>query len=209
MKKLTMVLLLAVTAMFASAQEKDYNDDEIQTIFSKHQSNGGYGAVSIGYSRIDGMDALITGARGAFIFSHSFAVGIGGYGFVNDFDYKEVVLGNPVNVGLAGGYGGIFIEPIIGARLPAHLSFPVLFGIGGVALVEDSDWWDEYYDYSTDTDAFLVVEPAIELELNLTKFLRAAAYASYRLTSDIDLDGTDPDALNGVNMGLTFKIGKF
>jgi len=145
MKKTVILLILAVMGQFAFAQDNYSDNDEIRTIFSKSQSNGAYGALTFGYSQIDGKDAFVTGARGAFIVDHKFAVGIGGYGFVNDFEYKEIVAGNPVNVGLAGGYGGIFIEPIVGSRLPVHLSFPVLMGIGGVSLVEDSGWWDNYY----------------------------------------------------------------
>ena len=210
MKKLTVLLILAVMATFAYSQDEKYYDDDIQTIFSKNRSNGGYAAFSLGYSQIDGKDAFVAGGRAAFIFDQAFAVGLGGYGFVNDFYYKDVIDGDPVNIGLAGGYGGLVIEPIIGPRMPVHLSFPVLFGIGGVALVEDDNWWnDHYHSYSSESDVYLVFEPAVELELNLTKFLRVAAYGSYRLTSDIELDGTDPDALNGLNIGMTFKIGKF
>ena len=114
------------------------------TIFSKRKSNGGYGAFTMGYSQIDGRDALITGARGAFIFDHSFAIGIGGYGFVNNLDYNSYHHQNPENeLMLAGGYGGIFIEPIIAGTKPVHLSFPILIGMGGVALVDNYGWgWD-------------------------------------------------------------------
>jgi hypothetical protein len=94
--------------------------------------------------------------------------------------------------------------------LPAHLCFPVLFGIGGVAKVENSDWWENNYNnHKPESDVYLVFEPAVELELNLTKFARLAAFASYRLTSDINLDGIDKDVLKGWNFGLTFKVGKF
>ncbi|MDX1285134.1 MAG: hypothetical protein R3182_08985, partial [Draconibacterium sp.] len=137
MKQLTFILGLILTVFFARAQDEHYND-EIQTIFSKRKSNGGYGAFTIGYSKIDGRDALITGARGAFIFDHSFAIGIGGYGFINNLDYSSYHHHNPeYDYMLAGGYGGIFIEPIIAGTKPVHVSFPILFGMGGVALVED------------------------------------------------------------------------
>ncbi|NQU88650.1 MAG: hypothetical protein HQ541_23140, partial [Mariniphaga sp.] len=111
--------------------------------------------------------------------------------------------------GLAGGYGGIFIEPIIGSRLPVHVSFPILFGIGGVALVEDSGWWDHNYNYDSESDVYLVFEPSAEIEVNLTKFLRAAGYVSYRYTSDVELTGMNADVLKGWNMGMAFKLGKF
>ncbi|NQU87304.1 MAG: hypothetical protein HQ541_16240, partial [Mariniphaga sp.] len=88
MKKIIVLLILVASGLYSYAQDDDYRNDEIQTIFSKHKSNGGYGAFSLGFSQIDGKDAFITGARGAFIIDHKFAIGIGGYGFVNDLNYK-------------------------------------------------------------------------------------------------------------------------
>jgi hypothetical protein len=210
MKKITMLLLLAATVLVASAQDESNNEYQIKTIFSKNKGNGGYGALTMGYTKIDGKDALITGARAAYIVNHSLAIGFVGYGFANDFNYNEIVNGNTLDFGLAGGYGGLFIEPIITSRLPAHLSFPILFGVGGIAKVDNSNWWENNYDNNNpESDAYLVFEPAIELELNLTRFARMAAFASYRLTSDINLDGINKNVLKGWNFGLTFKVGKF
>jgi hypothetical protein len=210
MKKITMLLLLAVTSTFAFSQdEKNYEDNEIRTIFSKHKGTGAYGAFSFGYSQIDGKEAFISGARAAFILNHSLAIGVGGYGFVNDLDYKDIINDQPVSVGLAGGYGGLIIEPIIASRFPVHVSFPVLIGIGGVSLVEENDWWDHYYQYNTNEDVFLVLEPSAELELNLAKFFRLAAFVSYRFTTDVEIEGTRPGVMDGWNVGMTFKLGKF
>ena len=211
MKKITLLLILAVGATFAKAQDLFNNDDEIQTIFSRNKSNGGYGAISFGYTQIDGKDAFVTGARGAFIFDHSLAIGIGGYGFANNLDYHTYYDNYPLEYTLAGGYGGVFIEPIVGGTMPVHLSFPVLFGLGGVALIEDygHDYWEEYPFNELDHDLFFVFEPAAELEFNLTRWFRAAASVSYRFTSKIDLFQTDEDVLRGLNFGLTCKFGKF
>ena len=215
MKQLSIFLVLIITALYAGAQD-DYRNDEVETIFSKGRSNGGYGAFSIGYSQIDGRDALVTGARGAFIFDHSFAIGLGGYGFVNNLDYDHYNYDNPEDrFMLAGGYGGIFIEPILGGTKPVHLSFPILVGMGSIALVENDGWdwhWhDDRYDHwhEYDHDLFFVLEPAVELEFNVVRFFRASAYASYRFTSDIELYDTENDVLKGFNFGMTFKFGKF
>lgn len=214
MKQLSIFLVLIMAALYAGAQD-DYRNDEVETIFSRQKSNGGYGAFSIGYSQIDGRDALVTGARGAFIFDHSFAIGIGGYGFVNNLDYDHHNYNNTEDrFMLAGGYGGVFFEPILGGTKAVHLSFPILVGMGGAALVEN-DGWDYWYNdrndhwHEYDHDLFFVLEPAVELEFNVVRFFRASAYASYRFTSDIELFETDTDALKGFNFGMTFKFGKF
>ena len=223
MKKLTIILSLLMVFSFAKAQD-NYESDQIQSIFTRKKSNGGYGAFSLGYAQIDGRDALVAGARGAFIFDHSLAIGLGGFGFVNNLNYRSYYHHeeSKYRFTTTGGYGGILIEPILFGKKPVHLSFPVILGIGGVALVDDHSWdwdWDweddhDYYNY--DNDVFFVVEPGIELEFNLARFFRLAAFASYRFTSELELydvtapnNRMDPDLLETFNFGLTFKFGKF
>ena len=208
MKKLTMLLALALVVSFAFAQD-DFTNEEIKTIFSTPRVNGAYGAFSIGYTEIDGGDALISGARGGIIIDHSLGIGLDGYGFINNLDYHSYLNNDFPEYTLAGGYGGIFIEPILAGTKPVHLSFPILFGIGGVALIDDnnSHWNHSYYD--VDNDVFFVLEPAVELEFNMTRFFRAAITASYRYTSNLELIDTDPEVLRGFNFGATFKFGKF
>ncbi len=208
MKKMMLLLLLATTCSVAFSQDENRNNT-IQTIFSGNGNNGAYGAFSIGYTQIDGRDALISGGRGAFIVDHSFAIGIAGYGFVNNLDYHNYYNGGSLDKYLAGGYGGILLEPIIAGTMPVHLSFPVLIGMGGVAYFDE--YGRQYFDFyeNADRDVFFVVEPAVEVEFNLVRFFRAAAFVSYRLTSNIDLPEISPDVLKGLNVGMTFKFGKF
>jgi len=210
MKQLTILFSILILSGIVQAQD-NYERDEIQTIFSKNRSNGGYGAFSISYSEIGGRDALVTGGRGAFIFDHSLAIGLGGYGFVNNLDYTSH--GNNYEYSLAGGYGGIFFEPIIGGKSPVHVSFPVLIGMGGVSVFKNYGWdyWETHDPFypSYGNDVFFVIEPGVDLEFNLARFFRLALNVSYRHTSEIDLLDTEKDALRGFNYGMTFKFGKF
>jgi hypothetical protein len=210
MRKLTMLIVLLLVFTIGYAQE-DFKTNEIQTLFSNQKSLGFYGGFSMGYSQIDGKDALVSGGRMALIFNHATAVGIAGYGFVNDFDTYRWIDESEVRHSIAGGYGGIFIEPILGGLKPIHVAFPVLFGVGGAGLVRHytPGFWDNPYYDSAEGDFFFIVEPAVELEFNLAKFFRTAATLSYRHTSNIELTGMDENVLNGLHFGLTFKFGKF
>lgn len=208
MKQLIILFSIVLLTQTLTAQDNYNNDGEIRTIFSQNRSNGGYGAFSIGYSEIDNKDAIIMGARGGWIINHSFAIGLGGYGFVNDINYDNV-FHDDLEYNLAGGYGGLFLEPIIGPSMPVHLSFPILFGLGGIAYVEHHNSWDRWWADDEQSDVFWVFEPAAELEFNLAKHFRLAATVSYRFTSNIDMNYTDPDILEGFTAGLVFKFGKF
>jgi hypothetical protein len=209
MKKLAILALISLGFLSLSAQEVENNyNNEFQTIFSKDRSNGGYGALMFNYTQINGKDAFLMGARGAWVVDHSFAVGFGGTGFVNDVDYHRWV-NDEFTTGIAGGYGGLYLEPIIAPRFPVHLSFPVLLGAGGVSnVIYNYDWDDRFYD-DRNSDVFFVVEPVVELEFNLTRHMRMAASVSYRWTSKISIQDLSPDVMEGWSAGLVMKFGKF
>lgn len=204
MKQLALLFALITAYSFSFAGNQDDNDG-MKTLFGRNRSNGGYGALSFNYSEINHQDAFVMGARGAWVINHAFAIGLGGYGFVNNIDVNELSHYD-ADLDLAGGYGGLILEPIIASRLPVHISLPVLLGIGGVAYVDDYEW--NWYD-DNQSDVFLVCEPGVELEFNMTRHMRLAASFSYRFTSDVEMIDIKPDVLRGYNVGLTFKFGKF
>ncbi len=212
MKKVVTILstILLITMSYGQVEQEEFtkkqkSNDEIVTLLGKSNAIGGFGGVSVLYSQIDDKDAFVFGARGGVILGHVFAMGFGGAGFINDYHIDEVY----GKVSLAGGYGGIFFEPIILPRFPVHLSIPVLVGAGGVAYtsIDESRWDNE--PYVEDSEAFLVIEPGLELEMNITKFFRFSFGGYYRYTSDIELLNTPKDVLNGFSAGVNFKFGKF
>ena len=207
MKKLLTITLVMLLSISGFSQE-DYK--EIKTLFSRGKlSHGAYAGFSVNYTQIDDKDGLLIGARAAWIIDHGLAIGFVGQGFANDIYFDDIIEGE-THVGLAGGYGGLLIEPIIFPNFPVHISVPILIGAGGVSYIDDYYYNDQYGHYdSYDTDAFFVVEPGIELELNLVKFIRLGAGAYYRHTSDIHLINTDKDVLNGFSTGISLKFGKF
>jgi hypothetical protein len=208
---LAMPTLLAQEGEETAPQEKQKrNPGEVQTLFNPNSGSGGYGAFSIGYTQINNKDAILIGGRGAWVVGHGFGLGGGGYGFINDPTYNPV---DELNYTLAGGYGGLIMEPILFGWFPVHLSFPILVGAGGVASTTYSaDWNDpyEYWDgYVEEATAFFVADLGIEVEFNLVRFFRLAVFGSYRYTSDINMVNTPVDALRGWSAGMTFKFGSF
>jgi hypothetical protein len=197
-----------------SAQENEdlvykKNQDEIKTLFGDQKiTHGGYGAFTFGYSEIENLDAIIMGGRGAWIIGHWFALGFGGTGFINDIRYNGSL---DQNVNLAGGYGGLLMEPIILPWFPVHISLPVLFGAGGIAYIT-SNVTNDLYEAPTwveDATSFIILEPGAELEFNIVRYFRLSLGISYRFTSTINLYDTSTVPLNGWSGNVTLKFGKF
>ena len=227
-KKLILIIMFSLVSIIAFSQYNDttkveeqkadkekVKQDEIKTLFGSDISHGGYLAASTNYSLINGKEAIAVGGRIGWLIDHKLTIGVGGYGFANDI-YVENVIDN-IGYNLVGGYGGIFLEPILFPKFPVHLSFPILFGVGGIAYQTETGYWNEddnddnheYEYYTEDADAFLIIEPGVELEMNVVKNLRIALGATYRYAYDINLINTKSDILNGITYGITFKIGRF
>jgi hypothetical protein len=233
-RSLLTILLAFFSLVYLQAQE---GDEEMKMLFNKKDgekkekqkmANGGYGSFSIGYTQIDGQSAMLFGGRAAWVANHRFALGIAGRGFFNNFSSNEYYdpSYNPnydPEYALAGGYGGIFVEPILAWDKPVHVSFPILIGFGGVtAMPRNWTYVDNYNNYYYSTDAFFVLEPGVDLEFNIAKFFKIAIGGSYRITSDIyvehrylnEFDETvyiqvPKNALRNFNVDISFKFGWF
>ena len=222
-------IIFALMIGFSAIAQED-KTDEMKTLFKKSStdkiSSGGYGSFSIGYSNIDSKDALQLGGRVAWIANHRIALGLAGFGFVNSIQKNYNADYDPSNYFIAGGYGGIFVEPIIMPNSPVHVSFPILFGAGGASAVEADNWDNSSYNnHNTqyyDSDAFLVFEPGIDIEFNIVKFFRIAINTSYRFTNGINLrykylDNNyaeqeiviNKNALDSFTFNVGFKFGWF
>ncbi|MDQ1332333.1 MAG: hypothetical protein QG576_367 [Bacteroidota bacterium] len=204
------ILLLGSIVLFSQDPGFEYyQSKEMKTLLGRDRAGGGYGSFTTGYSNIDGKHAVLFGGRFSWIASHSIGIGIGATGFINEFHYEPSL---DKDVFLTGGYGGIYIEPILLPRFPVHLSFPVLIGAGGISFVTKDIEISE--NLIEDSNTFLLVEPSAEIELNLTKFLRLAFGVAYRLPSQFDVGlpdtySIDVESLRTVSYLVTLKVGKF
>jgi hypothetical protein len=206
----SVLLVIAVGASFAQDQEFEYyKPNEIKTLLGSNRSGGKYGSISLGYSIIDNKQTLIFSERINWLPSHSFGIGMGATEFINENDYNSTLERDAF---LVGGYGGFYLEPILLPKFPVHLSFPALFGAGGLSYYSnDGNWDNSLFD---DFKVFLIIEPGAEIELNLTKSVRLAAGFSYRFTTPFATNSsenyaTEIESLRSLTFKLTFKFGKF
>jgi hypothetical protein len=206
-KKFALLSILTMSIVFAFAQF-DPQSKTIQNTSSKN-NNGGYGAITLGYSRISGKGALYLGTRGGIISNRKLAFGIGGNGFANNFHVQTFLGHQPLERMLIGAYGGLYFEPIVKDKKKIHLSIPVLFGLGAAILIEDYGNENDNQINKIDSDTYSVIEPGIEMTFNLGQFFRTGAAISYRRAISFDMIETNENALNGLTFGLTFKFGKF
>jgi hypothetical protein len=220
MKKLMLISFIYFLVMSMNAQNADTirmfqdnskpQEQEIQTLFSAGRGNGFYIGFHSGYSQINNDDAWDAGCRIAWIANHGLAIGFAGTGFATQ-PYHDAILSD-LKHNFAGGYGGFLVEPIVMPWAPVHLSFPVIIAAGGIVYNSFSDFnhnnGSSNY-HSSDAQAFFIVEPGIEVEINAVKWVRLAIGGSYRFTQRIDLEGATNNPLEGFRVGFALKFGKF
>lgn len=200
-----------------AVQKTEKPDDgyQMKTLLGnkKKLAHGGYMGFSVLGSEINDESALLVGGRLAWVMDHKLAIGFAGYGLTNSITVNTVNSSSDISE-FGMGYGGLLIEPIIGSRQPIHVSFPVIIGAGGAGFFDNGV---RYYDPDNqvwessrnDGDAFFVVEPGIDVELNVVKYFRFAVGASYRYVDQLSLDGLEAEDLSGFSAGITLKLGFF
>jgi hypothetical protein len=197
MKKLavaTMVSVFFMMSLTAMAQE--------QTLITGQVQHGGFGGPVMKITTFRDDVGLLVGGRGGWIINHVLALGGGGYGLTNNIEAP--IRGYYLNVG----YGGPIVEYIIASNRLVHASVNLLIGAGGVNYRED--YWDiDEHSIFIEEDAFFVMEPGVDLELNVTNFLRVNAGISYRLIDGVESRDLDDSDMSGVAATLMLKFGKF
>jgi len=184
--------------------------DDIQTLAGKDSHHGGFGAVSFKASEFNDKDIIMVGFRGGWIINRAMSIGFEGYGLIPTAEYNNIDPINLLTSRAVGGYGGMFLEPIIMSNKVVHVTFPVSGGAGWLGYIVD---WEQNYNYYSndliDDDVFWYVEPGAALELNVARNFRINTGVSYRFTKDLNLVNTSASAFDGWNYFLTLKFGRF
>jgi len=219
MKRIFTIAFMLMFCAVIYAQDQEPKSDEIKSLLDDVKYHGGYLGFDVRYTELDNSSGMQLGGRLGWILNHDLAIGLAGYGFFSQPKLYDV-LNNGKDYKLTGGYGGLLIEPIIGSRFPVHASFPVVIGVGGISFKENfEDIIEQDLDLNSPSTAYFIINPGVEIELNLLKHLRFSLGAYYNYTSnfkidardanDVEVQVIDQEALNGFNFGASIKIGFF
>jgi hypothetical protein len=205
MKYFVFILILLFTAGGALAEEHN--------LFSGKLEHGGYGAPVVKFTQINGKFAVLAGGQGQWIINHTFALGGGGYGLSGEQDYnpsrpdyRSMYPDHRTNFS----YGGVILSYIGESDQMLHPTFDLLIGGGSVDLLDRHEW-DMHDDhvYHSYHDGVFVLEPSINAELNLVRFMRADFGVSFRLVSGVNRFGYHNSDFGGVSGNIVLKFGKF
>jgi hypothetical protein len=172
-----------------------------RTLVGPEMESGGFGGFATKFTSMRGDFAVLLGGRGGWIINRTLVLGGGGYGLVSDI-WTDVYDQYNRPGKLRMGYGGLDLEVLLRSDDLVHLTLQGLIGGGGVTYRFDSV-------HPSSWDAVFVAEPGVNLELNVTHFMRISAGGSYRFVQDVDLVDLTNQDVSGWAGTLLFKFGVF
>jgi len=206
--KLILLLMLACSlSVVAQDDDEDYKYKPTKTIVGNSNRVSGFGSIELRTTKIKDELALLPGFTGGVILNNSFIMGIGGYGIATEIGFDG--FDPPTRQYLYGGYGGLVLGGILAPKEIIHIYVPVLIGAGGAYISENGfDDLDNDNEFD-ESSAFFVVEPGIEIELNVTRFFRIGIGGSYRYILESDLVNASDSELSNYSGNISFKFGGF
>jgi hypothetical protein len=147
------------------------------------------------------------GARGGAVLRRHFVLGAAGFSLVNEPNMPaSAQLGaGSHNISLGG--GGFWFAYVLSPEWVVHPSFGVLLGGGSVGyqVTDQAPGLPATYTSSS----FFLAEPEVEVDVNVTRFMRVGVGAYYRVVLGVKLedkltngDVGGPGALLAVKFGV-------
>lgn len=167
---------------------------------------GGFGAPAIKFTTFDKKMGVLLGGYAGVMLNSRLMLGAGAYALVNNLEAPRA---NPADPTLYWNmwYTGFVPEYTIRSNKLFHVAAGALIGGGGVMKNERYHGFDENdpQEYSS----FFVGEPHVNLEMNITSYLRVAIGGSYRFVQGSNTTGITDERLSGPAAHFTIKAGKF
>lgn len=204
--RLILKLMLFSIAGVCAAQGID-DPEEIKSLFSKGNEIKGFGGVDMNVTDLYQERTMLLGAYGGAIINKHVIFGLAGYGVATENQFRSAG-GSMLN--MEGGYGGLYIGGILFPNEVVHLNVPVLFGAGALHIV-DKQYFPTSFDkeYVLESTALFVVKPTVQLEVNITHFLRIGIGGTYRLIRGSDLRNITDDELSEWGGTFSVRLGRF
>jgi hypothetical protein len=137
---------------------------------------------------------------------HKYAIGLGGYSLFNRITADKLPSFAPGETFyLKSSYGGLFIEYIIYPDDFIRANFHLLIGGGEVKYVNYDNYDFNYHGKSM----FYVIEPDINFDITVMKYVKLCFGGGYRFVTGVDIEGISNKDLSGFSVNFAIKLGSF
>ncbi|SEH05450.1 Uncharacterised protein [Candidatus Venteria ishoeyi] len=151
---------------------------------------------------VDGFSILI-GGGGAMTINNNLFLGGFGYSAIGGFNPDGLTEEEGYNDYFE--YGGIWIGYVFKPNEVFHPAFDLKAGWGNSAI-------ENVNEGTTSNFTAYVIKPSLEIEMNVTRYMKIGLDIHYRHVSEIDMSTTGTPSIynfSGTGIGLSFKFGWF
>ncbi|MCF2517389.1 hypothetical protein [Dyadobacter sp. CY351] len=208
------ILLLAICLIGISAT--DILAQENETIFKSSgiRRSGGYAAISNKFTKINGSYANMPGIYGGWFINRRFMLGLGFAATTNHIPVPLQDQQFPARkMTYQYGQAGLMTEYVVASTKWVHFNFNLLTGTGFTMQYdrrEVDDWDFDFDDHDgEDPKFFFLMEPGVQVEFNVLKWMRFSPGVSYRQAFGAKGNGLTDSDLSNITYNLTLKFGKF
>ncbi len=200
--------MIAAVSPLSAQHTTFFNDSDTrtQTLFNGDIRHGGYGGLVYGATQVNGELSYLRGSRGAWILNltdeHAINLGLGSYRTRTDFEPVNWTADLP-EPELRTSYSGFEVEYVNQSYRLLHFSVQSLIGSGMVR------YDDRNIDLDKTRDNYFVLQPGINMNVNITNWFRINTGLMYRLASGVSLEGTSNSDLSGVSGYIGLRFGGF
>ena len=221
--KSILTVAMVLGSFLSQAQSKD-STERMNTIFSGKTGKmkfpkyvGIYGASEAAYSQLNGQSVFMTGGQVGLLMNKKWGIALAGYSTMGN----RIEASNAKGQYLSASYGGVRFEYTPKPNSVVHISFPLLLGGGMMNLdsLKGRDGFDKKDRKESNNrmgnknrgNSYFVVQPGIQVEANLFRFVKLYAGASYRLGIQQEQNNAliSSTALNGIVVNAGVKVGIF
>ncbi len=206
-KTLYAVLILSVFFFINLVFGQTAKSQDTEILLGSEIRHGGYGAPIFGVTSVNGQPTYLRGTRGAWVIkfdnTRSINLGLASYRTRTHFDpvgWNETGLDEPE---LRTNYSGFEIEYVHNTHRLFHYSLQTLIGSGTVRF-DDRD-----LELDKTRDSYFVLQPGVNINLNVTNWFRLSGGFFYRYAGNVNLEGTSNSDLSGLASFFSLRFGRF
>lgn len=165
-------------------------------------SYSGFGGPLFLATGLNGELGFCIGGKGGAVLNESLVFGGLGFGMVHTLE----LTGNNMSDNLEAplemtfGAGGVFFEYIFNYGDRVEFSIPLNIMAGGIGIYESST------DTEVESSAMFILEPGINIDLNVSDYYTQSFFVSYRQAIGSSLVNLDDSNISGLNVGMIFKF---
>ena len=228
MKKLLIILIIIAPfiAFSQSNEEKESatknskNDGSYRTLFSSPNGKtkvSGFGALNINLLSADNKTIGAIGMDGAVLLNRSIYMGLYGRGTFGSPSYEFLSADSTYNIKKASMFfhSGLIIGVNFTPEKPIHFGFSTKFGGGAILLYDSYDYYHSCNSYNCNyyndnvyiSSPVFVITPQVDVEMNLTNWMKLKFGLGYQWVSNSDLSYNYLNS-NGIVENRIYETGK-